>query len=92
MPQDDSPHARVAHRKRRACLSCNSAFESEWAGERICPRCKTTATWRGGVSKAGQNHARYESRAQRKNAAGSARLGSAGGASEMRSDSTGGKL
>jgi len=76
MPQDDSPHDRIARRKRRACLSCNTAFESEWAGERICPRCKTTATWRGGVSKAGQNHARYESRAQRKTAPETARLGS----------------
>jgi hypothetical protein len=68
MSHDDSPHDRIPHRKKRTCLSCNTAFESEWAGERVCPRCKTTATWRGGVSKAGQNHARYEARTRRKSA------------------------
>jgi hypothetical protein len=33
----------------RACLRCRSDFESEWAGERICKRCKGTAAWREGV-------------------------------------------
>jgi uncharacterized paraquat-inducible protein A len=35
--------------KVRQCLRCQDTFRSEWAGERICPRCKTTAAWRKGV-------------------------------------------
>ena len=33
--------------KDRACLACGSTFASEWAGERICRRCKSSHTWRG---------------------------------------------
>lgn len=25
--------------KRRACLACQEVFLSEWAGNRICPKC-----------------------------------------------------
>jgi uncharacterized paraquat-inducible protein A len=32
--------------KLRQCLRCQAAFNSEWAGERICSRCKSTTTWR----------------------------------------------
>jgi hypothetical protein len=32
----------------RRCLGCLSLFDSEWAGERICRRCKGRARWRGG--------------------------------------------
>ena len=32
----------------RSCLRCRTKFESEWAGERICKRCKGTAAWREG--------------------------------------------
>ena len=32
----------------RRCLSCLSEFDSEWAGERICPHCKKKAGWREG--------------------------------------------
>jgi hypothetical protein len=32
----------------RNCLVCRTPFLSAWAGERICVRCKTTSTWRGG--------------------------------------------
>jgi uncharacterized paraquat-inducible protein A len=28
--------------KLRQCLGCQAAFNSEWAGERICSRCKST--------------------------------------------------
>jgi hypothetical protein len=35
--------------KARLCLVCNSSFASEWVGERICRKCKTSATWRSGV-------------------------------------------
>jgi hypothetical protein len=36
--------------KKRRCLSCEGAFDSQWAGERICPHCKQSSAWRGGVS------------------------------------------
>jgi hypothetical protein len=35
-------------RKERVCLKCQASFGSEWAGERICPRCKGTEAWRSG--------------------------------------------
>lgn len=34
--------------KNRTCLSCGAPFESEWPGERVCRRCKSSATWRQG--------------------------------------------
>ena len=34
--------------KRRACLRCQTPFESGWAGERICSKCKQSSAWRGG--------------------------------------------
>ncbi len=36
--------------KTRSCLVCRESFPSEWAGERICRKCKSTAAWRSGVS------------------------------------------
>lgn len=36
-------------RKSRNCLRCGTGFESEWSGERICPRCKGSNTWRSGA-------------------------------------------
>lgn len=36
--------------KERRCLSCTETFASNWAGERICKRCKQTASWRSGVA------------------------------------------
>ena len=32
--------------KVRNCLACRSSFESAWAGERICPKCKSSSSWR----------------------------------------------
>lgn len=37
--------------KLRNCLMCRTEFVSAWAGERICPRCKGTSTWRQGVAR-----------------------------------------
>jgi predicted RNA-binding Zn-ribbon protein involved in translation (DUF1610 family) len=37
-----------ADAKTRQCLVCRQQFPSEWAGERICPKCKSTAAWRSG--------------------------------------------
>lgn len=47
----DSPEtpARRDDPKVRHCLRCRAAFKSEWAGERICARCKSSNTWRSGV-------------------------------------------
>jgi len=36
--------------KSRRCLMCGETFESEWAGERICRRCKGTTAWRTGTA------------------------------------------
>ena len=41
--------ARAHEAKTRKCLVCKSPFESAWAGERICRRCKSTSAWRGGA-------------------------------------------
>ncbi len=35
--------------KLRPCLRCQTMFRSEWAGERICSRCKGSAAWRKGA-------------------------------------------
>ncbi len=31
--------------KHRRCLMCHKPFVSEWAGERVCKRCKSTSVW-----------------------------------------------
>jgi len=36
--------------KRRNCLMCDESFVSEWAGERVCKRCKSNDSWRTGNS------------------------------------------
>lgn len=35
--------------KARQCLSCKTGFNSEWAGERICPACKRKSLWTSGA-------------------------------------------
>lgn len=34
--------------KPRRCLRCQAEFDSVWAGDRICGKCKQTAAWRSG--------------------------------------------
>jgi hypothetical protein len=34
--------------KIRKCLMCGTQFPSEWAGERICRKCRSSSTWRRG--------------------------------------------
>ena len=46
----DGEYARYDAIKARPCLKCQSTFESQWSGERICPRCKGSSTWREGIS------------------------------------------
>lgn len=38
----------------RLCLRCECSFESEWSGERICRRCKSTTSWRNGLPHSGK--------------------------------------
>ena len=40
---------RVQVVKVRRCLMCEDKFESTWAGERICKRCKSSNAWRAGA-------------------------------------------
>ena len=37
--------------KVRSCLSCGQPFTSGWAGERICPKCKSSSSWRSGSAR-----------------------------------------
>jgi hypothetical protein len=38
--------------KVRRCLMCGDEFESSWAGERVCKRCRSSHNWRHGVGAA----------------------------------------
>lgn len=44
----DDPVTPLDPRSRR-CLRCQTVFASQWAGERICGRCKGTTAWRSGT-------------------------------------------
>ncbi|MDQ7249935.1 hypothetical protein [Dongia sedimenti] len=50
----------------RVCLCCKSLFDSAWAGERVCLRCKGTTAWRNGGSVAASNFGQSASRSGRK--------------------------
>ena len=45
-PPPDAP----PETKTRACLKCREDFESEWAGERVCPKCKNGRVWRMAIA------------------------------------------
>ncbi len=45
----DEEQGRHGEAKVRKCLICKTSFESAWAGERVCRRCKSTSAWRGGA-------------------------------------------
>lgn len=48
--------ARSDTHRRRRCLMCRERFGSEWAGERVCKKCKSHAAWReGSVRVAGRS-------------------------------------
>jgi hypothetical protein len=53
-------------RHRRSCLGCRTQFDSEWAGERICQRCKATTAWRNGASTSVTSSNQNQSRSGRK--------------------------
>ncbi len=51
----DRPYNKDARKERkevdlkgRLCLMCRKLFDSEWVGERVCRKCKSTETWRRG--------------------------------------------
>lgn len=49
MDQSDTPPLVVLPAdapKARRCLRCSTTFPSEWIGERICRRCKSSHAWR----------------------------------------------
>ena len=47
-PEYEEDVRRDDERKTRKCLMCEDPFLSEWAGERICRKCKSTHNWRSG--------------------------------------------
>jgi len=53
-------------RLKRTCLNCKLPFDSAWAGERICPRCKGTTVWRSGASAVATTLGQPQSRSGRK--------------------------
>lgn len=53
-------------RLQRMCLNCRVSFDSAWAGERVCPRCKATTAWRNGASIGASNSSQSVSRSGRK--------------------------
>ena len=55
--------SRTFQRLERTCLSCSTTFDSAWAGERICLRCKGSSAWRVGISTStsGSNHSHARS-------------------------------
>lgn len=46
----DRRFARRGEGRDRNCLRCRRTFRSEWAGERVCPRCKSTKEYRSANS------------------------------------------
>lgn len=46
----DDPLPQKSNVKTRHCLCCGTSFTSEWAGERVCQKCKASNGWRSGVS------------------------------------------
>ena len=48
-PENEQDVRRDDERKTRKCLMCEDPFLSEWAGERICRKCKSSKNWRRGT-------------------------------------------
>jgi hypothetical protein len=57
---------RTLKRLERTCLSCKTTFDSAWAGERICVRCKGSSAWRTGASATLTGSNQSQSRSGRK--------------------------
>lgn len=52
--ETDEPQGDTARIRR--CLKCQNEFPSEWAGERICARCKSKNAWRNSSPLTFQGH------------------------------------
>ena len=47
--EDAGQHGPTHHQaKVRSCLCCSEEFESAWAGERVCKKCRSSTRWRQG--------------------------------------------
>jgi hypothetical protein len=62
----DESTSRPFERLERTCLSCKTTFDSAWAGERICGRCKGTSAWRTGASTSVGGSSQSQSRSGRR--------------------------
>jgi len=60
-PSDGRARGDVA--AKRACMRCAAVFQSEGFGQRICPRCKGTQSWRSAVAD-GSGHTRRRTAAR----------------------------
>jgi len=40
--------AKSADERMRICLVCDKEFLSTWSGNRVCKRCRASATWKQG--------------------------------------------
>lgn len=49
-PKPEPSKATKNTSKPRTCMMCKTAFDSYWAGERICKRCRSSAAWKEGGS------------------------------------------
>ena len=47
-PPSLPPEKKKDTSKIRNCLSCLKSFQSEWAGDRVCGRCKRMRVWKSG--------------------------------------------
>jgi hypothetical protein len=47
---DEDVRRTVEVPRTRPCLRCAEPFLSAWSGERICRRCKSSASWRQGIA------------------------------------------
>lgn len=59
-PETDTPLERPSHDvpKPRRCLRCETPFVSEWSGNRVCSRCRSSGTWKIGVPHIGRPNLR----------------------------------
>jgi len=48
-PEYEEDIGRDDESKTRKCLVCKVEFLSEWAGERVCKKCKSRSEWRNGI-------------------------------------------
>ena len=47
--EDTGSHGLTVHEEKiRRCLCCGEDFNSAWAGERVCKKCRSSARWRQG--------------------------------------------